>query len=131
MFIEPVVRELIGSCTPLYLCDKPAPGTGASLIADLLATIATGGRPFLMAPCEDEDEWRKRITSTLLDGPAVVVIDNLRRRLDSAALSAALTTQVWSDRILGQSRVASLPVTCTWLATANNAQVIHGPQLPP
>ena len=50
----------------------------------------------------------------------MILIDNVRSRLDSAALSAALTSDVWEDRVLGYSRMAAIPVTCTWLATANN-----------
>jgi len=73
-----------------------------------------------MTEGRDEDEWRKRITAKLLQGPPFIVIDNVRSRLDSAALSAALTTQVWEDRVLGQSRTIALPITCVWIATANN-----------
>jgi putative DNA primase/helicase len=41
-----------------------------------------------MTEGRDEDEWRKRLTSRLATGPAVILNDNLRRRLEDAALSA-------------------------------------------
>ena len=63
---------------------------------------------------------RKRITAKLKLAPTLVVIDNVRRRLESASLSAALTEPVWEDRELGASRMLRLPIRCTWLATANN-----------
>jgi putative DNA primase/helicase len=40
--------------------------------------------------------------------------------LDSGTLAAALTTTMWEDRILGQSRTIRVPVRCAWVATANN-----------
>jgi hypothetical protein len=35
-------------------------------------------------------------------------------------IAAVLTCEVWSDRILGQSRMVRLPNRALWLATANN-----------
>ena len=71
----------------------------------------------------DEEEWRKRITAILRLGPGILLIDNLRRRLDSAALSAALTASTWQDRILGESQIAEFPIRCAWVATGNNPAV--------
>ena len=120
LLIQPFVRSLISGPTPLHLIEKPTPGTGAGLLAEVLSL------PFLAYPAatmtegRSEDEWRKRLTAKLLESPAFILIDNVRNRLDSAALSAALTTTLWEDRILGLSKVARIPVRCTWIATANN-----------
>src|SRR5205085_351004 len=62
----------------------------------------------------------KRITAKLRSGSPFILIDNLRHRLDSAAVSAGITTTTWEDRILGVSEVARLPVRCAWMATGNN-----------
>ena len=68
----------------------------------------------------NEDETRRTLTAKLGETPSVILIDNVHT-LDSAALSAAVTTpDMWTDRIIGSSRVASLPVRCLWLATGNN-----------
>jgi hypothetical protein len=120
MLIEPVVRDLIEGPTPLYLIEKPTPGTGASLLAELVARIVTGRPGAAMTEGRDEDEWRKRITSKLLTGAQVILIDNVRRRLDSAAIASAITAAVWEDRMLGQSEMVRVPVRCTWIATGNN-----------
>jgi len=50
------------------------------------------------------------------------VLDNLRRRLDSGALAAVLTSGIWQDRLLGVSRTVTLYVECIWIGTANNPQ---------
>jgi len=41
-------------------------------------------------------------------------------RLESSALSAAITSAIWEDRILGHSDMVRLPVRCGWIATGNN-----------
>lgn len=123
LLLQPFVRALIDGPTPLHLIEKPTPGTGASLLADVVA-LPANGRPLpTMTEARDEDEWRKRVTATLLGSPSHVLIDNLRRPLDSAAVSAALTTLVWTDRVLGASEMRSIPVTCAWVATGNNPRL--------
>ena len=37
----------------------------------------------------------------MLQAPIFILIDNLRRRLDSSQLSAAITATTWTDRISG------------------------------
>lgn len=113
-------RQLIGGPAPLHLFEKPAPGTGATLLADVLSRPATGRPLPAMSEGGDDEEYRKRITAMLRNTPTAIHIDNVRRCLDSAALAAAITATVWEDRILGQSRTTRLPVRCVWLATANN-----------
>jgi hypothetical protein len=79
-----------------------------------------------MTEARDEDEWRKRIFAKLRTGPTAVLIDNLRRRLDSAALSSAITAYpTWEDRILGLSEIMRAPVHCLWLGTGNNPGLSH------
>ena len=118
--VLPYARELIEGPTPLHLFEKPSPGTGATLLADVLTMGMTEGRFSTMTEGRDEDEWRKRITARLMGGAAIVVIDNLRGRLQSAALSSAITATIWTDRVLGLSVDVNLPVRCAWAATANN-----------
>ncbi|MCP4542457.1 MAG: hypothetical protein GY832_35485 [Chloroflexi bacterium] len=123
IIIQPFVRAMISSATPLYLIGKPSPGTGASLLVGALLYPASSRAITAMTEGSDDDEWRKRLTAKLLNSPPVIFIDNLRRTLDSAALAAAITAQVWEDRILGQSVVARIPIRCLWVATGNNPKV--------
>jgi hypothetical protein len=121
LFLLPFVRDLIDGPTPLHLFEKPQPGTGATLLVEALSYSVMGRKPEMMTEGRDEDEWRKRITAKLAPGPTFVVIDNLRRPLDSAAVSSAITASSWEDRRLGHTEMISVPVTCVWIATANNA----------
>jgi len=120
LLLLPFVRGMIAGPTPLHLIEKPSAGTGATLLAEIVALIATGRSIGAMTEGRDEDEWRKRITAKLRGAPSIVLIDNLRRRLDSAVVSSVLTTQHLEDRLLGTSDNVRLPVRCAWIATGNN-----------
>lgn len=115
-----VMRPAIRSNIPLGLFDKPQAGTGASLLVDAIATITTGQPASMMSAPDSEDEWRKRITSCLMEGKPMIVIDNVVGRLGSAKLAQVLTAHIWSDRILGKSEMISLPARACWFATGNN-----------
>ncbi|MDP2358476.1 MAG: hypothetical protein Q8M31_20790, partial [Beijerinckiaceae bacterium] len=116
------LRGMIEGPTPLHLIEKPTPGSGATLMVDAIATILTGAGASVMTEGRDDDEWRKRVTAKLRQIPSIVLIDNLRNKLDSAAVAAALTAPFWEDRILGQSEMARLPIRCLWIATGNNPE---------
>ena len=116
------VRSMIDGPTPLHLIEKPTPGTGATLMVDSIATILTGAGASVMTEGRDDEEWRKRVTAKLRQVPSILLIDNLRNKLDSSAVAAALTAPFWEDRILGASEMARLPIRCVWIATGNNPE---------
>jgi len=120
LLLQPFVRELIDGPTPMYLVEAPTPGSGKTLLIETAHSVVTGRPAAINAECDSEDEWRKRITATLLNAPSLVVIDNVRDGLSSSVLSAALTSQQWSDRRLGHSELVELPNRATWVATGNN-----------
>jgi hypothetical protein len=123
LLLTPVLRPAIGGNTPLALIDKPQAGTGASLLAELVALLATGRQAAMMTAPNNDEEWRKKITATLSEGNTVITIDNVEGVLASASLAAALTSSTWQDRILGQNRLIRLPQRATWLATGNNIRL--------
>jgi putative DNA primase/helicase len=116
------VRSMIEGPTPLHLIEKPTPGTGATLMVDAISIVTTGSSASIMVEGRDDEEWRKRLTAKLRQIPSVVFIDNLRRRLDSSAVAAALTAPFWEDRVLGTSETTRFPIRCTWIATGNNPE---------
>ena len=116
------VRSIVDGPTPLHLIEKPTPGTGATLMVDSIATILTGSGASVMTEGRDDEEWRKRVTAKLRQVPSILLIDNLRNKLDSSAVAAALTAPFWEDRILGASEMARLPIRCVWIATGNNPE---------
>lgn len=121
--VLPFARRMFTGPTPMHMVEASTPGTGKSLLGDLISIIFTG------RPCEsttitrNEDESRKKLTAILSRGAAIVTIDNLQGGMDSAQISSAITADTWSDRILGQSKMVQFPNTAVWLVTANNPKL--------
>lgn len=110
---------------PLFAFRAAKMGSGKTLLADVVAMIATGRHGAVMAQGADENEDKKRMLPILAEGDTVAVIDNIERPFGSAALCSILTQPVWRDRVLGQSRTLSVPTTnTTWIATGNNIQFV-------
>jgi len=120
LLLLPFVRDLIDGATPNHLIEAPVPGSGKGLCADCLLLPAVGTNVSLIAEARDDEEWRKRITAALRDGRAAILIDNVARVLNSGPLAAAITAPTWTDRVLGQTELVSIPVRCVWVTTANN-----------
>ncbi len=123
LLLTPVVRPMISGPTPLGLVDSPQAGTGKGLHVEVASIIATGSTAAVTTAPRSDDEWRKRITSLLLSGQPVVLVDNIEGTLHSPSLAAAITAPVWQDRYLGQNRQVTLPVRVAWLATGNNIRL--------
>lgn len=120
LFLLPYVRPMIAGATPLHLIDAPTPGTGKGLLGDICAIPALGRELPSTTAGKDDDEWRKRITSALLEGGNFVSIDNITQPLDSGVLASVLTQSYWQDRILGASLTVNLRVRTIWIANGNN-----------
>lgn len=118
--VLPFARRLITSPTPLHLVEAPSPGTGKSLLADAIGAVVLGGKPGAARVGKNDEENRKQITAILARSGPIVVADNVRDGLDSPSLASALTSDVWSDRVLGATRNIDLPNRALWIATANN-----------
>jgi hypothetical protein len=123
LMLTPIVRPAIRGTVPLALLDAPQQGSGKTYLAKLIAIIATGRPAAMMAAPDNDEEWRKRITSTLASGVTVITIDNIEGRLSSPSLAGALTVDVWQDRILGASEIIEISQRATWIATGNNIRL--------
>jgi putative DNA primase/helicase len=119
LLLLPFVRDAIQGPTPMHAILAPDVGSGKTTLAQACLLPGCGLVP-AQAGARSDDEWRKRITAALLAGSPAVLLDNLSGELDSGALAAALTTGTWTDRVLGETRMATLPVRNAWVATGNN-----------
>jgi hypothetical protein len=120
LMLTPILKVALKMKSPLALIDSPKWGTGKSLLAMVVYVLATGAEGTVCAAPSTEEEWRKRVTSILERGSAVVIIDNIDQTLRSPSLSAVLTSVCWEDRVLGKSEDVRLPNVSTWIATGNN-----------
>lgn len=116
-------RPAIDGPTPMFLFDASDRGSGKTLLADLIAIIATGeAAPRRTAP-KEEDEWRKALFALLSAGDGLCLIDNITTMLRSAALDTALTGTTYTDRVLGFSEQRTVPIRTVFFASANNAGI--------
>ena len=118
-----VLRNRIDGPVPLFAVDAPTAGSGKTLLVESIGIITTGAAPAAMSLPRKDDELRKQITSVLLGGTPIVLLDNITHTLESGVLAAALTSRNWSDRLLGKSETVSVPNNCLWIATGNNLQL--------
>jgi hypothetical protein len=116
----PFVRDLIAGPTPLHWISAPEPGTGKGKLVDAALAPACGRVPSRSFP-ESNAEARKAITTELRQGAPAIKWDNVRGKVTSAPLEAALTEGRWTDRLLGGNNSVDLPITPVWTLTANNA----------
>jgi hypothetical protein len=123
LLLMPLLRYAFTGHVPLALIDAPKQGTGKGLLTDIVAILATGRPACPMQEPGDEEEWRKAITSLLLRGSSLIVIDNVDHTLHSAKLSSALTLDTWGDRLLCKNESVEIPFKCTWIANGNNIQL--------
>jgi len=120
----PFGRSVIDGPTPIHFIEAPKPGTGKSKMADLFTRLVCGpAGAASISETTDEEEWRKRLTASLLTGSPFLFIDNITQTLQSSNISTAVTKREWKDRILGKSEEVTLDIRVVWVITANNAAV--------
>ncbi|MDP6063794.1 MAG: hypothetical protein QGI49_03255 [SAR202 cluster bacterium] len=118
----PFVRDMMDGATPLHLIESPTEGTGKDYLVDVCAAIATGTRSTSLSPPRDESEWRRTLTAMFLSGCHRIHLNNINE-LASSTLAGAITSQDWSDRLVGSSREVRAPIYCLWVATGNNPRL--------
>lgn len=123
LLLQPFARELYSGCTPGFLIDKPAPGSGASFLVDVIHRIAHGRPAGMGAFPENEEETRKGLTAKVQAGVAMIVYDNVRRKFAGDSLSMFLTAETYTDRILGETRIGSFPNLGVMVITGNNVSL--------
>jgi hypothetical protein len=128
LLLTPILRPAIDGPVPLAMVGAPQAGSGKTLISEAVSVVATGHSAELLAPTDNDEEYRKRITAMLMKGPSIVVLDNLMGTFRSPVVASALTSNTWQDRVLGLSKTVSIPQRVTWIATGNN--VMLGGDLP-
>lgn len=119
--LTPLAREAFEGCAPLHLMDANMAGSGKSMLTDIPAIITSGQNEMpRFSNTSNDDEVRKRITAKARAGKRLVLIDNIGGSFGGPSLDAALTSTVWSDRILTTSDMVELPLRMTWYGTGNN-----------
>lgn len=116
------IRGLV-PLVPMPVINGLEPGVGKGLLTDCVCLMATGqpAKPLQYIP--NEDELRKQITASFAQGADFLVLDEAHR-IESLALSRALTALTYTDRVLGVSRMAEFPNQAVWAAMGNQSLVL-------
>lgn len=121
LLFGPFVRPMIQGPTPLHLVEASKPGTGKSLLPELLGTVFLGKPPGGSPMPSREEEIHKQIGTDLREGHPIIFFDNVKGKVRSASLEAALTLGFYRGRILGVSENIHARIRNTWVMSANNA----------
>jgi hypothetical protein len=120
LMITVVSRHAISGAVPCAAITATTQGTGKGYLMSTTSIASTGQDFAADGAARADEEWTKKITSTLLGGASLVVFDNVEGELRSPALARAITAPAWKDRVLGLSKMVELPVRVTWVVTGNN-----------
>lgn len=117
-------RTAINGPTPIFAYRAPTPGTGKGRCDEASVISMTGRNPTLVVPVDRDDEWRKRLFAVGLGGFGAVLIDNVKGTFGSPSLSAAATTCEITDRVLGISKMMTVPFRPVVTLTGNNVSFV-------
>lgn len=115
-----IARPGIRGPVPMFVFSATTPKSGKTLVISLVYMITTGEGATVIAPVEREEEMEKRITSIMMGGKPVVLIDNVVR-IGGPSLDAALTAYPkYAGRILGTSTMPEVPAYVVWFTSGNS-----------
>ena len=120
--LSTVIRRSLPTC-PGHIFDAPTMGSGKTLLARCIAVLG-GHPPELSVPASEDEEARKSLFASLLEGAGCIIWDNVIQPIDGAAINNFLTAALFKDRILGLSETDALPNSAMFLATGNNVRVV-------
>ncbi len=115
-----LARSAISGPVPMWTVTANVRGAGKSRLVDVAAIIATGRTAARATQPADDAEAGKVITSIVMAGDEIVLLDNVDRALGGAKLDALLTGERWKDRLLGTNTTIDLPIRTVVCATGNN-----------
>jgi hypothetical protein len=113
------IRPLLPTA-PAFAFDAPVAGSGKTLLAKCLSYLAGEKCPGVFPSTDEENEIRKRLLAVLRTNKRVIVTDNVEGEMESPALCSLLTSENFSDRILGESEIKHFPTRVLFLITGNN-----------
>ncbi len=118
-----VARSAFQGPSPLFVITATTPGSGKTMLAKMIGVIAEGQSPGMRTLSKNEEENKKMITSALHGGAGMLVFDNVAGQIKSGVLDGFLTSEHWTDRILGKTQEVTLPNLTVSILTTNNATI--------
>ena len=111
---------------PMFHVRAHMVGSGKSYLCELFTAFATPRRGTPSSFPADDEECRKMLLAELLCSPAVIEFDNLTSDLLAhKSLCTVLTSEHFSGRILGISKMATVNTRTLFLSSGNNVGPIQ------
>ncbi len=117
-----LVRRMLRAA-PLFGYTAPDSSSGKTLLSNVPSYIATGRLPYLVSQARTPEEEEKRVLAALIECPTALTIDNVERPLQSDTLCSIITAPVFTGRVLGLTKTATVETNCMLSATGNNLAV--------
>lgn len=118
--LTPLVRRMIDGPVPPVLIEAPKPRSGKTLLAQAMLAPVLGWSAIQSWPSATEEQ-DKTIFASVLRAHAAVILDNIKGRVDSAALEAVTTAYpTVRGRPLGSSEEREIAHLTQWVLTSNN-----------
>jgi hypothetical protein len=106
---------------PMHAYTAPVAGSGKGKLVNFASVLTTGRVAQVIAQGADDAELEKRVGAILVAGYSFVSFDNCARPLGGDMLCQMLTEQEGIRiRLLGESKILTLPTNCFAAATGNN-----------
>lgn len=120
ILLQTIERFLLGE-RPAWILDAGQRGGGKTTTAIMIALAVSGIRPGATQWADNAEERRKAYFAALLDGPPLVVFDNIPRgtNIRCPTIEAALTMAEMTGRLLGFSRTGTASTSPTTIFTGN------------
>lgn len=119
MLLTPFMRRMIEGTTPLFLVNKPVPGTGGTFLGSLPIKLCEGADATPLHYSQNDEEMQKALLASIMEAKSHLFFDNINT-FTSRVILAALTSRTIGGRLLGQSKTITRPNTFGWVATGNN-----------
>jgi hypothetical protein len=113
---------MVDGPTPLMHFDKPLPGTGASVLLQIIYYTIMGRTLTSKNFPTTEEELNKVMLPEILSGKPMIPFDNLTpgAKFDHPFFAGIITSGYFEGRILGKSEIGEGPVRGVFYTTGNN-----------
>jgi len=120
-----IIERVLFPERPAFNVTAGLRGNGKTTVISMVLLAALGVKPPAMAWTHDGEERRKALYAVLREGAPLLVFDNIPRGTIIACshIERALTTDVYRDRVLGESESPTAPAFTIIVFTGNNIGV--------
>jgi len=112
------------SAVPMHVTSAPVAGSGKSFIIDVASAMGIGDYAPVITASNKDEETEKRLAAALLNGQAIISIDNVNGDLGGDLLCQMVERPIVAVRPLGSSKLVKIDNRACVFATGNNIHLV-------